>query len=260
MTLNPIFWFVLFSLGYVFGLLLKNPTGGKFLIFGFLGIAVYEPVRDAGLMASAFFLLGIISHHLSLLGFLEELPRFLPRRSRRPTEDDPKPRRAGKGSESAEETRSRYEEYVKGKRGQKSEGGAEKEACGSKRKKPSREAGARGQAQESEDGAALRREKIRQQQERERQDREREKLRREREELEELRRLNRPPEDTRTDEEVLGLTGAYTLAELKQARNREVQRWNTSNMRHKPQHLREQAEEEAKKINLAYDRLVGKFR
>ena len=51
LNINPIFLFILFAMGYVFGLLLKKPTAGKFLIFGFFGIFIYEPVRDAGLLA-----------------------------------------------------------------------------------------------------------------------------------------------------------------------------------------------------------------
>ena len=82
----------------------------------------------------------------------------------------------------------------------------------------------------------------------------------ERQQFQREQQERQPPPDTRTDEQVLGVSGDYSLAELKAARNAEVKRWNTSNMRHKPPHLIAQAEEEAKRINLAYERLVKKFR
>jgi len=85
-------------------------------------------------------------------------------------------------------------------------------------------------------------------------------LKAERQQFQREQQERQPPPDTRTDEQVLGVSGDYSLAELKAARNAEVKRWNTSNMRHKPPHLIAQAEEEAKRINLAYERLVKKFR
>lgn len=66
--------------------------------------------------------------------------------------------------------------------------------------------------------------------------------------------------DHRSPEEVLGLpSNGYTLQELKDARKREVMRWNPSNMVNKPPELVKQSEEELKKINLAFDRLKKKI-
>lgn len=138
MTLNPLFLFVLFSLGYIFGLLLKNPTAGKFLIFGFVGIFIYEAVKDAGLLASAVFVAGIISHHVTPSTILDRLPRLsLQRRQRKADHAD---RREGRGQrrneETTEDTHKRYEEYQKRNRAEDTTNDAEKEARGSKRKKP----------------------------------------------------------------------------------------------------------------------------
>lgn len=61
--------------------------------------------------------------------------------------------------------------------------------------------------------------------------------------------------DSRTPEEILGVKAGFTAQELKEARNREVKRWNTTSMVNKPQALVDHAEEEMKKINVAYDEL-----
>lgn len=66
--------------------------------------------------------------------------------------------------------------------------------------------------------------------------------------------------DTRSPEAVLGLNSStYTFEELKAARKREAARWHPSSMQHKPKELIDMAEEELKKINLAYDTLKKKF-
>ena len=66
--------------------------------------------------------------------------------------------------------------------------------------------------------------------------------------------------DNRTPEEIMGLNNpGYTFQDLTDARKREVSRWHTSSMGNKPQELVDLAEEELKKINLAYDRLKKKF-
>jgi DNA repair exonuclease SbcCD ATPase subunit len=66
--------------------------------------------------------------------------------------------------------------------------------------------------------------------------------------------------DTRSPEAVLGINSTtYTLQELKEARKREAARWHPSSMQHKPKELIDMAEEELKKINLAYDKLKKKF-
>lgn len=84
-----------------------------------------------------------------------------------------------------------------------------------------------------------------------------EQLKRDREKLQSSQPSSAP--DTRTPEQILGLSGSYTLAELKDARKREVLRWNPSNMVNKPKHLVEGSEEELKKINLAFETLKKKF-
>jgi len=88
--------------------------------------------------------------------------------------------------------------------------------------------------------------------------REAESLRNERDKL----RSTQPSQanDRRSPEEVLGLpSNGYTLQELKDARKREVMRWNPSNMVNKPPELVKHAEEELKNINLAFDRLKKKI-
>ena len=247
MSINPLFLFVLFSMGYVFGLLLKNPTAGKFLIFGFAGIFIYEVVKDAGLLASAVFVAGIISHYVTASTIIDRLPR-LPlggRSSSKRGDQEGQGQRQRKNDETTDETHRRYQEYADRNRGEKSESERKDEARGSKRKKPD------GKTSKAE--GDLQREKERLQ-------REKDRLETERRNFDKQQREQKPPPDNRSDEQILNLSGNYTLADLKKARNDEVKRWNTSNMRHKPQHFITQAEEEAKKINLAYERLVTKFR
>lgn len=247
MSINPLFLFVLFSLGYVFGLLLKNPTAGKFLIFGFAGIFIYEAVKDAGLIASAVFVAGIISHHVTASTIIDRLPSLSLGGRSSSKRGDGSGRNQGqrKSSESTDQTHDRYAEYVQKNRGEKPKAEAKEKARGSKRKKP------RAETDTAKDD--IKREKERLQ-------REKDRLEAERRKFNEEQRDQKSPPDNRSDEEILNLSGDYTLADLKKARNAEVQRWNTSNMRHKPPHLIQHAEEEAKKINLAYERLVVKFR
>jgi len=251
LSINPLFLFVLFSMGYVFGLLLKNPTAGKFLIFGFAGIFVYEPVRDAGLLASAVFVAGIISHHITPFSILDRLPRLsLGDRSSSPHEDDSgSNRRRRQSNETADETHDRYAEYVRQNRRAKAQDTAERDPRRAKKGKPDPKA--------DEDREKLRREKDRLKREEERLKAERERFAREQRAS---AKGSEPPPDNRTDERVLGLSGDYTLADLKKARNEQVKRWNTSNMVDKPPHLIKMAEEEAKRINIAYERLVVRFR
>ena len=251
LSINPLFLFVLFSMGYVFGLLLKNPTSGKFLIFGFAGIFVYEPVRDAGLFASAVFVAGIISHHITPFSILDRLPRLSHggRSSSRHEDNSGSNRRRRQSKETADETHDRYAEYVNKNRGKESRDEAEDKARRPKRKTADAKADV-----EQEN---LRREKDRLKREEARLKAERERFAREQREK---AKASEPPPDNRTDEQILGISGKYSLADLKKARNAEVKRWNTSNMVNKPPHLIQQAEEEAKKINLAYDRLVTQFR
>jgi len=237
------------------------------MIFGFAGIFIYEAVKDAGLLASAVFVAGIISHHVTASSVIDRLPR-LPSGGRSSSQrgDRSKPnQRQRKSDETTDETYDRYQEYADRNRGEKSESEddihhrrgytsrnaeyrekePEKEASGSKRKKPDTKSG--------KAEADLQREKERLQ-------REKDRLEAERRNFDKQQREQKPPPDNRSDEQILNLSGDYSLADLKKARNDEVKRWNTSNMRHKPPHLIAQAEEEAKKINLAYERLVTKFR
>ena len=89
---------------------------------------------------------------------------------------------------------------------------------------------------------------------------EREALEREKAALKTAQPVKQAQADNRTSEEILGLNNpGYTFQDLKDARKREVARWHTSSMGNKPQELVELAEEELKKINLAYDRLKKKF-
>ncbi len=251
LSINPLFLFVLFSMGYVFGLLLKNPTAGKFLIFGFAGIFVYEPVRDAGLLASAVFVVGVVSHHITPLSILDRLPKlsFGGRSSSRHGDDSGSNRRRRQSKETTDETHDRYAEYVRQNRREKAQDTAEEDPRRPKKEKPD--------PKSDEDREKLRREKDRLKREEERLKAERERFAREQRAS---AKASEAPPDNRTDEQVLGLSGDYTLADLKKARNEQVKRWNTSNMVDKPPHLIKMAEEEAKRINIAYERLVVRFR
>jgi flagellar biosynthesis GTPase FlhF len=89
---------------------------------------------------------------------------------------------------------------------------------------------------------------------------EREALEREKAALKTAQPVKQAQADNRTPEEILGLNNpGYTFQDLKDARKREVARWHTSSMGNKPKDLVELAEEELKKINLAYDQLKKKF-
>lgn len=90
--------------------------------------------------------------------------------------------------------------------------------------------------------------------------RERAALEREKAALKTAQPVKQAQSDNRTPEEILGLNNPrYTFQDLKDARKREVARWHTSSMGNKPPDLVELAEEELKKINLAYDRLKKRF-
>lgn len=89
---------------------------------------------------------------------------------------------------------------------------------------------------------------------------EREALEREKAALKTAQPVKQAQADNRTPEEILGLNNpGFTFQDLKDARRREVARWHTSSMGNKPQDLVELAEEELKKINLAYDQLKKRF-
>ena len=263
MNLNPLFLFVLFSMGYVFGLLLKNPTAGKFLIFGFAGIFIYEPVKEAGLLASAIFVAGIISHHVTPSAILDVLPRLSLGNRRRPTRRDRPRGRQGpqRKAETTDETHTRYEEYVKRNRGEKAktEQSTHEEDLNYRRGYASRSPEHQQKKPQAGAEAADRvDEKLRR--ERERLKREKERLEAERRKFDRQQREQQSPTDNRSDEQILGVSGEYTLAELTKARNTKAKRWYTSNMANEPPHLIRYAKEEEKKINLAYERLVEKFR
>ena len=122
-------------MGYVFGLLLKKPTAGKFLIFGFFGIFIYQSVRDAGLLASAFFVLGIIIHHVNILSVLQHLSklRFEKNNRERSFQRDNEPSHEEENSqqnsaETEEETHRKYQEHTNKKRAEEARNKAEKEA------------------------------------------------------------------------------------------------------------------------------------
>lgn len=259
LNINPIFLFILFAMGYVFGLLIRNPSAGKFVIFGFFGIFIYEPVKDAGLLASAAFIFGIIVHHISLLSIFDsfqlyQIKRTLAQYAERDAEpefeqpakeedEDLGPKGgAGQRSESADETHQKFEEFTNRHRQKK----AEEQQWRFEQKNKAAQEGA-------------------QQAEQEKMRREREDIQREKDRLEKERNQFNQEQasyfahDSRTAEEVLGLSGRYSFEDLKKARNAEARRWNPSNMANKPKHLVKQAEEESKMINLAFEKLKKNF-
>lgn len=241
LNVNPVFLFILFAMGYVFGLLIRNPSAGKFLIFAFVGVFIYQPVRDAGLLASAAFVLGIVIHHITPAGLLDSLQLY---RAMRPQRDgtgheDTKPD-AGSShnkAESAEETYAKYERY-------KREKAEQKEGASGPKAKPDNESSA------GQDKMRRAQEELKRQQD---------KLRADQEKLRRDQAAASGAADTRSAEEVLGLRGTFTLAELKKAWRREAARWHPDQLRNKPPHLVKQAEEELKRINGAFDELKKKF-
>jgi len=199
LSINPLFLFVLFSLGYVFGLLLKNPTAGKFLIFGFAGIFIYEAVKDAGLLASTVFVAGIISHHVTASSIIDRLPRlsFGGRSSSKRRKGSRRSQKQRKSEETTDETHRRYQEYADRNRREKPESEPQEKASGSKRKKPDRKSG--------KAEADLQREKERLQ-------REKDRLDAERRNFDKQQREQKAPPDNRSDEQILNLSGDYSNA------------------------------------------------
>lgn len=260
LNINPIFLFILFAMGYVFGLLIRNPSAGKFLIFGFAGIFIYEPVKDAGLLASGAFVFGIIVHHISLLSIFDSFQLYRATKAVRDHVEQEKNQRyshkpqdenlgskggAGGRSESADETHQKYEDYRRQK--------AQKEQKDHSQQTTGQQSKAKPKQDRSHDAE---KEKMRQQQKRMK--REQDRLNKEKERFRQEQASAKPAKDTRTDEEVLGLKGEYTLSDLKKAWRAEVARWHPDQLGNKPPHLRKQAEEELKRINGAYERLRDK--
>lgn len=76
-----------------------------------------------------------------------------------------------------------------------------------------------------------------------------------------LKLQNRRVSDNRTPEEVLGVkSNPYTAQELRDAWIRESKRWHTSSMVNKPDELVRLAEEELKRVNLAYETLKKRLK
>lgn len=262
LNINPVFLFILFAMGYVFGLPLKNPTAGKFIIFGFSGIFIYDAVRDAGMLASAAFLVGVISHHMNFLSVFESLSRLKSEKdhvsfadhSSSNSHEETGPQYQNQSSEKTDETYNKYEDHIKNKRQKKADEQARaysrKEEEKRKQKEQKKHSSTNHQ-QQSNSEKAMHEAAERMRREKEQFDREREKFKQEQDSY--------FAHDNRTPEEILGLSGRYSLDDLKKARRREVSRWNPSNMVNKPKHLVKQAEEEMKRINTAYEKLIKQF-
>ena len=252
-------------MGYVFGLLLRNPTAGKFIIFGFAGIFIYEPVKDAGLLAAGVFVVGIIIHHIGFDAIADvlrsfKIVEFFWGRSKSPMprapQDEFSPNR---DSESEEETLRKYKEYIEGLRKKKSVPPKDKRQP-EKRKTPEK---------------PTRKPKIDSKVLQERQNAETAQRLRQRAKRLRRERIEEPPKSNSNEgkdnpnfksfsnrrryEYVLGLGQNYTLADLKAARKREAKRWNPSNVLNKPKAQVEKETEELKKINLAYKELLKRF-
>lgn len=76
-----------------------------------------------------------------------------------------------------------------------------------------------------------------------------------------LKLKNRQVSDNRTPEEILGVrTNPFTAQELRDAWIRESKRWHTSSMVNKPDELVRLAEEELKRVNLAYETLKKRLK
>lgn len=253
LNINPIFLFILFSMGYVFGLLLRNPTAGKFVIFGFFGVFIYEPVKDAGLLAAGAFVAGIIIHHISLLSIFDSFQLY---RATKPSkdhddhskyeapEDDLGPQ--GRG-ETEEETHRKFEEWANRQRKKKAEQEQQStsqdgQANNTNKKRPS------GNRQNTKAHEELKRQKeafARKQAEFEKQKRA----------FDQEKKAQTNPTDNRSPEEILGLKPGFAKEELKKAWRSEAARWHPDQLRNKPPHLVKQAEEELKRINGAYEKL-----
>lgn len=253
LNINPVFLFILFAMGYVFGLLIKNPTAGKFLIFGFFGIFIYEPIKDAGLLASAAFIFGVIIHHVNPLAVLDSFQLYRATKVVRDhyERDDPQVHNnddtgSQKRAETADETYEKYEQHRREKQRQK----AEQEPPKQERDKARQKAKPSGRDSAAEDAMRKAQQELKWQQDR---------LKADQQKLREERAQASGAVDTRTPEEILGLRGEFTLADVKKAWRSEAARWHPDQLRNKPPHLVKQAEEELKRINTAYDTLKKRF-
>lgn len=258
LNINPISLFILFSMGYVFGLLLRNPTAGKFVIFGFFGVFIYEPVKDAGLLAAGAFVLGVIIHHISLLSIFDSFQLYRATRPSRGHYDDPRHELPeddlgpqGRG-ESEDETHRKFEEWANRQRKKKAEQEQQQSTSQDSHKDKSKKKQSSGNRQNSKAQDDLKR----QQEDFKRKQAEFEKQKRA---FDQEKKAQTNPTDNRSPEEILGLKPGFTKEELKKAWRSEAARWHPDQLRNKPPHLVKQAEEELKRINGAYERLKGRF-
>ncbi len=253
-------------MGYVFGLLIRKPEPWKFIIFLFFGVFVYEELSKAGLLASASFMAGIMAHFVRPFDVSSFFERF--RRERdihihihRPegsggsqnsrNENDSAGSKGDHTEESPQDSADRYKAYKKereDKEKQKAHEDSTDNSRGytsrdsSKRSKPKGSSSKRSSTKREDD---LEEELRKARKAQERAERERD----------DAKKRSTPPPDARTPKEILGLSGDFTLADLKKARNDEIRRWHPDKLRNKPPHLVAQAEEEVKKINQAYDKI-----
>jgi hypothetical protein len=257
LSVNPIFLFILFSMGYVFGLLLRNPSAGKFVIFGFFGVFIYEPVKDAGLLASAIFVLGIIIHHISLLSLFDSYQLYRIARSARdhydnPRHDAPEDDLGPQGrGETEDETHRKFEEWANRQRKKKAQqkeqhsGSQDNQTDNTKKKRSS----GKHQNSKAQDDLKRQQEAFKQKQA---------EFEKQKRAFDQEKNAQTNPTDNRSPEEILGLKAGFTKEELKKAWRSEAARWHPDQLRNKPPHLVKQAEEELKRINGAYERLKGR--
>ena len=241
-------------MGYVFGLLIRKPEPWKFIIFLFFGVFIYEELSKAGLLASASFMAGIMAHFVRPFDFSS----LFSSSNRRGQDfhvhihtDSPGANQKGsagsKGDhteESPQDSADRYEAYQEEQKNREKQK-AHEEDMHHKRGYTSRDSSKRSKQSSTKKEDDLREELDKARKAQERAERERD----------DAKKRSTPPPDTRTPEEILGLSGDFTLADLKKARNDEIRRWHPDKLRNKPPHLVSQAEEEVKKINQAFDKI-----
>jgi len=248
-------------MGYVFGFLIRKPEPWKFIIFLFFGVFIYEELSKAGLLASASFMAGIMAHFVRpfdpsfFFKIFERREKDIHIHIHRPEgSEGNKNSRNNESSagaegdhtqESPDESADRYKAYREEQEAKKNQKVHEEDMGYTSRNSSKR---SKQSSTKKEDDLREELEKARKAQERAERERD------------DAKKRSTPPPDARTPEEILGLSGDFTLADLKKARNDEIRRWHPDKLRNKPPHLVAQAEEEVKKINQAYDRLVKKIK
>ena len=247
LSVNPVFLFLIFAIGYVYGLLTVNLSGWKMLAIGFTAIFIYQPILDAGIAAAVVFVVGVLCHHfgglIELYFDLREVVASNQRSnfsSQRLDEDEtPSDSQFNNADEAYEDLKDFFKQEKKSE-----DPGAQRQGSKKTRKQNSEKSGPRQNSRSSSTSEA---ERLR---------RENEKLRREASEA--RKQADEESIDRRSPLEILGLQDGFTAEELKRAYRMKVQQWHSDQLSGRAPELIKLAEEEMKKINAAFDQLKKK--